>query len=169
MKPIEVNTQCENPEYPTRVTILGFQGEYDDPDYTFSVQVQVEYNQVIDGKEINLLTFTFWTEDDTCWCHGEDEEGESTMDESEVEDWFEEGLHEDLSFHNLEGLENIDLYAGGIPTEIIEEDGWETENDICSLIESEGISIDDYDCQVSDYYIVDEDEEENEDDDEEEE
>jgi len=160
MEPLEVSTKPENPEYPTKVTILDFKGDYEDPDYTFQVQVQIEYNHVVGGEEENLLTFTFWTEEDTCWCHGEDEEGGSTMDENDVEEWFEEGLSEDLSFYNLEGLENLDLYAGGIPFEIVEGDEWETEKDICSLIESEGISIDDYDCEFGDDYIVEEEEEE---------
>ena len=54
---IEVNTSVENPEYPTRVRIIGYNGtfehagDYSAPRYDFSVQVEVRYNKVVDGKE----------------------------------------------------------------------------------------------------------------------
>lgn len=162
MNPIEVATQCENPEYPTRVSIIDFKGDYDDPDYTFQVQVQVEYNHIVDGEEENLLTFTFWTEEDSTWCHGEDEDGESCMTEEDVEEWFEEGLNEDLSFHDLEGLEELDLYGAGVAYAITEDDEYEAESDVCSAIENIGIHIDDYDIEFSDAYYYEDDEEDEE-------
>lgn len=170
MEPIEVRNHCKNLEYPTRVTIIDFRGEYDDPEYTFSVQVQVEYNHVVDGKEENLVTFTFWTKEDTTWCHGEDEDGEPSMTEEEVEEWFEEGLHEDLSFHDLEGLEDLDLYEAGVPTEVSEDEYDEPEEAILSAIKDAcGDIVDDFDCECADDYYYEEEEEDDDDNDEEEE
>lgn len=114
---IEVNTSVKNPEYPTRVRIIGFDGtfehagDYSAPRYDFSVQVQVRYNKVVDGKEENLITCTFWTTQNYSIFSYEDDD----LDDDSVDDWFWEGLSDDLSFHDLECLEDLDLYALGVP------------------------------------------------------
>lgn len=118
MEPIEVNNHFENPEYPTRVRIIDLDGlfehagAYTGPKYTFSVEVEVKYNKVVDGKEENLITCTFWTKTDSSVFSFEDDD----LSDDEVEDWFLEGLSEDLSFHGFEGLEKLDLFALGVPT-----------------------------------------------------
>lgn len=110
---IEVSTSCRFPEFPTRVKIIAFDGTFehaDDnsaPKYTYSVQVEVKYNKVVDGKEENLATFKFWTKEDFTVFSFDDDD----LDEDSVDDWFWEGLSEDLSNHGLEGLENIDIHA----------------------------------------------------------
>lgn len=116
---IEVNTSVQNPNYPTRVRIVEFDGtlehagDYTPPTYTFSVKVEVCYNKVVDGKEVNLITCSFWTtEDHSTFSFEEDED----LDEESVDDWFWEGLSDDLSFHDLECLEDLDFYALGVPT-----------------------------------------------------
>lgn len=118
MEPIEVNNHCENPEYPTRVTIIDFDGkfvhagDYTPPHYSFSVRVEVKYNKVVDDKEENLITCSLWTvKDCTPFSFQEDD-----LDEGSVDDWFLEGLSEDLSFHGFEGLEKLDFYTLGVPT-----------------------------------------------------
>ena len=118
MEPIEVNTHFKNPEYPTRVRIIDLDGhfehagDYTGPKYTFSVEVEVKYNKVVDGKEKNLITCTFWTKTDSSVFSFEDDD----LDEDSVEDWFLDGLSEDLSFHGFEGLEKLDFYTLGVPT-----------------------------------------------------
>lgn len=115
---IEVNTSVSNPEYPTRVRIVDFDGNfehagaYSSPKFTFSVKVEVEYNKVVDGKEENLVKVTFWTKDDYSLFSFEEDD----LDDESVEDWFWEGLSEDLGNHDLEGLENLDLYSMEVPT-----------------------------------------------------
>ena len=118
MEPIEVITHCKNPEYPTRVTIIDLYGkfehagDYTPPHYTYSIKVEVKFNKVIDGKEENLISCTLWTvKDSTPFNFQEDD-----LDEGSVEEWFLEGLSEDLSFHGFEGLEKLDFYALGVPT-----------------------------------------------------
>ena len=121
---IEVSTSVKNPQYPTRVRIVDFDGSfehagaYTPPEYTFSVQVEIKYNKVVDGKEENLITCSFWTTDDSVSFSFEDDD----LDEESVDDWFWEGLSEDLSFHDLEGLEKLDFYALGVPANKEEED-----------------------------------------------
>ena len=118
MEPIEVNTHFKNPEYPTRVTIIDLYGkfehagDYTPPHYTYSVKVEVKYNKLIDDKEENLITCSIWTvKDSTPFSFVEDD-----LDKGSVEDWFLEGLSEDLSFHGFEGLEKLDFYDLGVPT-----------------------------------------------------
>lgn len=121
---IEVNTSVKNPQYPTRVRIIDFDGrfehagDYTPPEYIFSVQVEIKYNRIVDGKEENLITCSFWTTDDSAPFSFEDDD----LDEESVDDWFWEGLSEDLSFHDLEGLEKLDFYALGVPANKEEED-----------------------------------------------
>lgn len=100
MEPIEVITHCKNPEYPTRVTIIDLYGkfvhagDYTPPHYTFSVKVEVKFNKVIDDKEESLISCSLWTvKDSTPFNFQEDD-----LDEGSVEEWFLEGLSEDLSF-----------------------------------------------------------------------
>lgn len=125
MEPIDIKTPCKNPEFPTRVRIIDLDGHfehagpYTGPKYTFSVEVEVKYNKVVDGKEKNLITCTFWTKTDSSVFSFEDDD----LSEDEVEDWFLEGLHDDLSFHDLEGLEKLDLFAQGVPTNEKDEAG----------------------------------------------
>lgn len=117
MTPITVHTSCENPEFPTRVRIIDLDGSFEEaegycpPEYSFSLKVEVKYNKVVDGKEENLVTCTFWTVEDSTQFSYADED----LDEDSVEEWFLEGLSEDLSFHDLEGLEDLDFYALGVP------------------------------------------------------
>ena len=124
MRPITVHTNCENPEYPTRVRIIDLDGTFEEaegynpPEYSFSVKVEIKYNKVVDGKEENLITCSFWTEQDSTQLSYEDDD----LDEESVEEWFLEGLSEDLSFHDLEGLEDLDFYALGVPTNKGDED-----------------------------------------------
>lgn len=114
---IEVNNSVANPEFPTRISIIAFDGtfvhaeDYTPPYYSFSVKVEAKYNRVIDGREENILTCTFWTAKDTAHFSWEDDE----LDEESVNDWFWEGLGEDLSNHDLEGLKDIDFYEMGVP------------------------------------------------------
>ena len=121
---IEVSTPVKNPQYPTRVRIIDYDGTfehaeaYTPPVYTFSVEVEIKYNKVVDGKEENLITCSFWTTNDTAPFSFEDDD----LDEADVDDWFWEGLAEDLSFHDLEGLEKLDFYALGVPANKEEED-----------------------------------------------
>jgi hypothetical protein len=121
---IEVSTSIKNPQYPTRVRIIDFDGRfehaeaYTPPVYIFSVQVEIKYNKVVDGKEENLITCSFWTTDDSAPFSFEDDD----LDEESVDDWFWEGISEDLSFHDLEGLEKLDFYALGVPANKEEED-----------------------------------------------
>lgn len=121
---IEVSSPVKNPQYPTRVRIIDFEGTfehagaYTPPEYTFSVLVEIKYNKVVDGKEENLITCSFWTKDDSAPFSFEEDD----LDEEEVDDWFWEGLSEDLSFHDLEGLEKLDFYALGVPANKEEED-----------------------------------------------
>ncbi len=121
---IQVSTSVKNPQYPTRVRIVDFDGrfeyagDYTPPEYIFSVQVEIKYNRIVDGKEENLITCSFWTTDDSAPFSFEDDD----LDEESVDDWFWEGLSEDLSFHDLEGLEKLDFYALGVPANKEEED-----------------------------------------------
>ncbi len=121
---IEVSTSVKNPQYPTRVRIIDFDGRfehaeaYTPPTYTFSVQVEIKYNKIVDGKEETLITCSFWTNDDTAPFSFEDDD----LDDDSVDDWFWDGLAEDLSFHDLEGLEKLDFYALGVPANKEEED-----------------------------------------------
>lgn len=118
MEPIEVNTHFENPEYPTRVTIIDLDGhfehagDYTHPKYIFSVKVEVKYNKVVEGKEDTLITCSLWTNKDSAQFPFEDDD----LDEASVEDWFLEGLSDDLSFHGLDCLEHLDFYSQGVPT-----------------------------------------------------
>lgn len=137
MEPIDVNVNFENPEFPTRVRIIDLDGtfehagDYSAPEYTFSVKVEVQYNRVVDGKENNLLTCTFWTEEDYSEFSYEDDE----LDECDVEDWFLEGLSEDLSNHDLEGLEDLDFYTLGVPHNIAYADNGDPEEKIVDALE----------------------------------
>ena len=149
---IEVNTSVENPEYPTRVRIIGYDGtfehagDYSAPRYDFSVQVEVRYNKVVDGKEENLIKCTFWTTEDYSTFSYEDDD----LDDDSVDDWFWEGLSEDLSFHDLECLEGLDLYALGVPT--CEEDaGFQDVEDYLTKAFDEclGEHYEDYEYQCS--------------------
>lgn len=130
---IEVSTPVKNPLYPTRVRIIDFDGrfehagDYTPPEYIFSVQVEIKYNKIVDGKEENLITCSFWTTDDSAPFSFEDDD----LDEESVDDWFWEGLSEDLSFHDLEGLEKLDFYALGVPANKEEEDDNMTFVDDC--------------------------------------
>lgn len=146
MNHLEVYTHYKNREYPTRVTILDFNGYYDAPYYYYSVYVQVEFYHVLHGQEDKLVTFCFWTERDSCWCDVEDEE--SCMTDEEAEEWFEECIMEDLSFCNLEGLEKLDLYEAGIPLEIRKEED-AIPYIISAIQETCGDIIDECDCNNS--------------------
>ena len=92
MEPIEVITHCKNPEYPTRVTIIDLDGtfeeagDYTPPEYSFSVKVEIKYNKVVDGKEENLVTCTFWTEtDSTQFSYGDEDLDEESVEETTAE------------------------------------------------------------------------------------
>lgn len=121
---IEVGTSVKNPQYPTRVRIVDFDGrfehagDYTPPEYIYSVQVEIQYNKIVDGKEENLISCSFWTTDDSAPFSFEDDD----LDDESVDEWFWEGLSEDLSFHDLEGLEKLDFYALGVPANKEEED-----------------------------------------------
>ena len=155
MEPIDVKTPCKNPEFPTRVRIIDLDGHfehagpYTGPKYTFSVEVEVKYNKVVDGKEKNLITCTFWTKTDSSVFSFEDDD----LSEDEVEDWFLEGLHDDLSFHDLEGLEKLDLFAQGVPTNEEDECGQDLEASISDVFDECIPDIcDGFDCICSDLY-----------------
>ena len=155
MRPITIHTSCENPEFPTRVRIIDLDGSFEEardytpPEYTFSVKVEIKYNKVVDGKEENLVTCTFWTEtDSTQFSYGDED-----LDEESVEEWFLEGLSEDLSFHDLEGLEDLDFYALGVPINEDDEAGKDLEDFITEAFD-ECISDKycDFDYRCSDLY-----------------
>jgi len=155
MEPIDVNVNIENPEFPTRVRIIDLDGEfehaeaYSTPKYTFSVKVEIKYNKVVDGKEKNLITCTFWTNEDYAPFSFEEDD----LCEDEVEEWFLEGLHDDLSFHNMEGLEDLDFYALGVPVNENDECGKDIEDFITEAFD-ECISeiYEDFDCKCSTLY-----------------
>ena len=137
MRPITVHTSCENPEFPTRVRIIDLDGTFEEagvytpPEYSFSVKVEIKYNKVVDGKEENLVTCTFWTEtDSTQFSYGDED-----LDEESVEEWFLEGLSDDLSFHDLEGLEDLDFYALGVPINEDDEAGKDLEDFITEALD----------------------------------
>ena len=156
MEPIEVITHCKNPEYPTRVTITDLDGhfehagDYTHPKYNYSLHIEVKYNKVIEGKEENLVTFSFWTCEDSPYFSFQDDD----LTEEEVEDWFLEGLSEDLSFHNLEGLETLDLYEAGVPTQISINQSVEPKKSIISAItQACGEIVNKYKCLCSKLYF----------------
>lgn len=134
---IEINTSCENQEFPTRARIIAFDGtfehagDYSAPQYTFSVQVEIMYNKVVDGKEENLVTCKFWTKEDSAIFSFEDDD----LDEDSVDDWFWEGLFEDLSNHGLESLEDLDFYASNVPTNKADELGRDLESAIANALD----------------------------------
>lgn len=156
---IEVSTSCENPEFPTRVRIIAFDGtfehagDYSAPKYTYSVQVEVKYNRVVDNKEENLVACTFWTrEDSTIFSFADDE-----LEEDEVDDWFWEGLSEDLSNHGLEGLENLDFFASNVPTNKADELGGDLEDAIVDALNQSIPKLwDDFEYESSHLYEVEE-------------
>lgn len=155
---IEVSTSCENPEYPTRVRIIAFDGsfehadDYSAPKYTYSVQVEALYNKVVDGKEENLVACKFWTiEDSTIFSFADDE-----LDEDSVDDWFWEGLSEDLSNHGLENLEKLDFYASNVPTNMADEWGRDLESAIVNALDQTIPELwDSFDYESSPIYEVD--------------
>lgn len=134
---IEVNTSVSNPEFPTRIRIVDFDGnfehsgDYTAPKFTFSVKVEVEYNKIVNDKEENLVKVRFWTEEDSSVFSFEDDE----LDEESVEDWFWEGLSEDLSHHGLEGLEGLDFYSEEVPACEEDEMGWSLESAIADALQ----------------------------------
>ena len=125
-------------------------GDYTPPKYNYSLQIEVKYNQVIDEKEENLVTFTFWTCEDSPLFSFQDD----GLTEEEVQDWFLEGLNEDLSFHNLEGLEGLDLYEAGVPIQISINQSVEPKRSIISAItQACGEIVHQYKCQCSKIYF----------------
>lgn len=149
---IEVNTSVANPMYPTRVRIIDYDGtfehadDYSAPRYDFSVQVEVRYNKVVDGKEENLITCTFWTTQDYSTFSFEDDD----LDDDSVDNWFWQGLSEDLSFHDLECLEDLDLYALGVPTNIEDVGGQDIDDYLTKAFdECLGEHYDDYEFKCT--------------------
>ena len=118
MEPIVINNNCKTSDYPTKVSIIDSKGDLNAPE---AIHILIEYNHVSEGQEQNLVTFSFWTKND------------STI---------------------LKGLEKLDLYNAGVPTEIYEDDENNPDDSVISAIKTYcGVDVDKYVCDFTDSYI----------------